>query len=83
MLGSLITGMRKGVLYRNSCWRKSPYKSELGIAFQKGTHRKNWQKKALTETLTEIAKARKGLQKKKIVTKYGWDCGRNSAGGRM
>lgn len=49
MLGSLIQD-GKGV-YR--MLEESPYKSELGIAFKKGTHEELAEK--LTETLTEPA----------------------------
>ena len=58
MLGSLIQD-GKGA-YR--MLEESPYKSELGIAFKKGTHEE------LAETLTEMQS--EGITEK-IVTKYG------------
>ena len=64
MLGSLIQD-GKGV-YR--MLEESPYKSELGIAFKKGTHEELAEK--LTETLTEMQN--EGITEK-IVTKYGLD----------
>ena len=72
MLGSLIQD-GKGV-YR--MLEESPYKSELGIAFKKGTHEELAEK--LTETLTEMQS--EGLQKNSYKIRIG--CGRNSAGRR-
>ena len=64
MLGSLIQD-GKGA-YR--MLEESPYKSELGIAFKKGTHEELAEE--LTETLTEMQN--EGITGK-IVTKYGLD----------
>ena len=72
MLGSLIQD-GKGV-YR--MLEESPYKSELGIAFKKGTHEELAEK--LTETLTEMQS--EGITEK-IVTKYGLDADETLPGG--
>ena len=72
MLGSLIQD-GKGA-YR--MLEESPYKSELGIAFKKGTHEELAEK--LTETLTEMQS--EGITEK-IVTKYGLDADETLPGG--
>ena len=72
MLGSLIQD-GKGV-YR--MLEESPYKSELGIAFKKGTHEELAEK--LTETLKEMQD--EGVTKE-IVTKYGLDADKILPGG--
>ena len=72
MLGSLVQESEGA--YR--MLEESPYKSELGIAFKKGTHEKV--AADLTETL-------KGMQKEgiteEIVTKYGFDADEILPGG--
>ncbi len=72
MLGSLIQD-GKGA-YR--MLEESPYKSELGIAFKKGTHEEVAQE--LTETLEEMQD--EGITEK-IVTKYGLDADETLPGG--
>ena len=72
MLGSLIQD-GKGA-YR--MLEESPYKSELGIAFKKGTHEELAEK--LTETLTDAK--RRDYRKNSYKIRIG--CGRNSAGRR-
>ena len=72
MLGSLIQD-GKGA-YR--MLEESPYKSELGIAFKKGTHEELAEK--LAETLTEMQS--EGITEK-IVTKYGLDADETLPGG--
>ena len=72
MLGSLIQD-GKGA-YR--MLEESPYKSELGIAFKKGTHEELAEK--LTEKLTEMQS--EGITEK-IVTKYGLDADETLPGG--
>ena len=72
MLGSLVKDS-KGA-YR--MLEESPYKSELGIAFQKGTHEEVAEE--LTETLKEMQND--GVTKE-IVTKYGLDADEILPGG--
>ena len=72
MLGSLIQDGKGD--YR--MLEESLYKSELGIAFKKGTHKELAEE--LTETLTEMQS--EGITEK-IVIKYGLDAGGILSGG--